>query len=104
MKDHPEVRLCRQYTFDAVKNFPDSYFDLIYIDADHTYEGCIQDMELWWPKVKSGRFFTGDDYSKYRAKVTGVVFGVVEAVNEFATKQGVQVYELPRHGWAMIKP
>lgn len=102
--DKPFVKLYREYTFDAVKHFPDEYFDLIYIDADHTYEGCKKDMEDWWPKVKKGGFFTGDDYTRKRAKYTGVVFGVVEAVNEFGKTNNLTVHELTRHGWAIIKP
>lgn len=100
----PFVQIVREYTFDAVKRFPDEYFDLIYIDADHTYEGCKRDMEDWYPKLKSGRFFTGDDYTNRRAPRTGLVFGVVRAVDEFARQHNVQVYKLPRNGWVIIKP
>lgn len=100
----PFVQIVREYTFDAVHKFPDEYFDLIYIDADHTYEGCKKDMEDWYFKLKSGRFFTGDDYTNRRAPRTGLVFGVVRAVDEFARQQHVQVYRLPRNGWAIIKP
>lgn len=99
----PFTKLYREYTFEAVKRFPDEYFDLIYIDADHSYEGVKKDMEDWWPKLKKGGFFTGDDYTNKRAKYTGVVFGVVEAVNEFAKKRGLTVYNLTRHGWAILK-
>lgn len=103
IKDKSFAKIMRMYTVDAAKFFPDGYFDLIYIDADHTYEGCKADLEAWWPKMKKGGFFTGDDYSRYRAKHTGVVFGVVEAVNEFATNNGVAVHELSQHGWAIEK-
>ncbi len=102
-KDKPFVNIMRMYTHDAVKFFPDEYFDLIYIDADHTYEGCKADIEAWYPKLRKGGFFTGDDYTRYRAKYTGVIFGVVEAVNEFGKKQGLPVYELSQHGWSMTK-
>lgn len=102
-KDKPFVNIMRMYTHDAAKFFPDEYFDMMYIDADHTKEGCQKDMEDWYPKLKKGGFFTGDDYTRYRAKYTGVVFGVVEAVNEFAEKKGLAVYELTQHGWAMLK-
>jgi hypothetical protein len=104
MKRYPAMRLYRDYTHYAVYNFPDEYFDLIYIDADHSYEGCKQDLDDWWPKLKKGKFFIGDDYSYSHAPVTGVKFGVIPAVNEFAKKNNVTVYELPSHGWAIIKP
>jgi hypothetical protein len=100
---NPAVRLYRDYSFDAVQNFPDEYFDLIYIDADHSYDGVKRDLEDWWPKVKKGGYFTGDDYSHSYAPVTGVKFGVIEAVNEFCKKNNLTVHELPSHGWAIFK-
>lgn len=103
MASRPNVQIYKEYTFDAAKHFPDGYFDLIYIDGDHSYVGCSKDLEAWYPKVKHGGFLTGDDYNDYRAPVTGVVFEVVQAVNEFASRENLNVYELPSHGWAIIK-
>lgn len=103
IKDKPFARIMRMYTVDAAKFFPDEYFDLVYVDADHSYQGCKEDLEAWWPKVKKGGFFTGDDYTRNRAKYTGVVFGVIEAVQEFSTNVNLPVYELTRHGWAIQK-
>ena len=100
----PSIRLCRQLSEEAAKNFPDEYFDLIYIDADHSYEGCKKDLNAWYPKVKKGRFFTGDDYSHSKAVNTGVKFGVIPAVDEFAKKNNLTVHVLPSNGWAIIKP
>jgi len=36
-------------------------FDLIHVDGDHTYEGCLHDMELCWPAVKPGGVMVVDD-------------------------------------------
>ena len=102
VKDKPYAQIYREYTFEAVKRFPDEYFDLIYIDADHTYEGVKKDLEDWWPKMKKGGFFTGDDYTHARAPMTGIKFGVVEAVNDFAKEKGLTVYPLSINGWAII--
>lgn len=100
----PFVHILREDTVTASQLFPDNYFDLIYIDADHTYEGCLRDIKAWYPKIKSGGFVTGDDYGYYKAKYTGVKFGVKKAVNEFFSSLGLTIYELPRLGWAVIKP
>jgi hypothetical protein len=102
MLDKPFVKICRGYTFDVVTQFEDNLFDLIYIDADHTYEGCLRDLVDWWPKMKAGAAFTGDDYKNTTTR-TGVRFGVVQAVTEFAQSNNLKVFELPRHGWAIIK-
>jgi hypothetical protein len=48
---------------DAVKLFPDEYFDFIYIDG-YAHEGQDEGKTLleWWPKIKSGGIFGGHDY------------------------------------------
>ena len=103
MTRFPSIRLYRQYSDEAAKNFPDEYFDLIYIDADHSYEGCKKDLEAWWPKVIKGKFFIGDDYSEQHAPVPGVKFEVIRAVDEFAEKNNLTVYKISENGWAIIK-
>lgn len=100
--DKPYVQVYREYTFEAVKRFPDNFFDLVYIDADHTYEACLRDITDWYPKVKPGGFLLGDDFWNYRTK-TGVHFGVKRAVNEFTTKNILSFFEFVRHGWGIIK-
>ena len=36
-------------------------FDLIHVDGDHTYEGCLHDMEICWPAVNPGGVMVVDD-------------------------------------------
>lgn len=36
--------------------------DLVYIDADHSYEMVSLDLQHWYPHVKSGGVICGDDY------------------------------------------
>ena len=35
---------------------------IVYIDADHSYDGVISDLKDWTPFVKSGGLIIGDDY------------------------------------------
>lgn len=100
--DKPFVKIFRDYSFNVVKEFPDEYFDVVYIDADHTYQACLQDMRDWYPKVKKGGVLCGDDYRV--ANFRGVVFGVIEAVDTFTKENKVDFFEFPRLGWAIIKP
>ena len=96
------VDIRRGYSFEVVKDFPDEYFDLIYIDADHSYEGCSRDLNDWYPKLRHGGYFLGDDYR--RKHIPAVRFGVIEAVNEFTEKHGLSLFHLPRDNWGAIKP
>lgn len=102
--DKPFVKVYRDYTFSVAPQVPDGYLDLIYIDADHSYEGCLRDLRDWWPKMKSGAAFTGDDYRREEFAKVGVRFEVIEALATFCKEVGVEVTPLPRHGWGMIKP
>lgn len=96
------VKIHREDTVSAAGHYDDGFFDIIYIDADHTYEGCKRDIEAWYPKVRKGGFLTGDDFSDSKAPNTGVKFGVKQAVREFSEKAGVPYYVLPGRGWAVI--
>lgn len=48
----------------AVEIFKDSFFDFIYIDANHSYEEVKRDIISWFPKVKNGGILGGHDYLK----------------------------------------
>lgn len=37
------------------------YIDFLFIDGDHSYEGVLQDLEGWVPKVRSGGLVAGHD-------------------------------------------
>jgi len=99
----PSIRIYRMLSHEAVENFPDGYFDLVYIDGDHSYEGCKQDLEDWWPKVKKGGLFLGDDYSHQHARMTGMRFEVIKAVDEFVKNNDLTLYIVPMNNWAIIK-
>ena len=47
---------------EAAPTFSDHSMDYIYIDGDHTVAGAVTDCLLWWPKLKPGGLFFGDDY------------------------------------------
>jgi len=48
-------------TTEAVKHVKDESIDLLFIDADHTYEGVMNDIQNWLPKVKEGGYIYGHD-------------------------------------------
>lgn len=65
-----------------LSNFPDNYFDWLYIDADHTYEGVCKDIQQGHPKIKSGGLMVFNDYTNW--SVCEIMpYGVAKAVNEF---------------------
>jgi len=42
--------------------FADKSLDFVYIDANHAYDYVVQDIELWYPKIKEGGYLLGHDY------------------------------------------
>lgn len=91
----------------AAEIIPDESLDFVYIDANHAYKYVVQDLELWYPKVKSGGLISGHDYlsidwyndphflengkDKHIYGSDGVymgVFGVNPAVDEFCSNKG----------------
>jgi len=60
---------------EAAPNVKDESLDFIFIDADHSYEHCKQDIELWSPKVRPGGMISGHDYQD-------LFPGVIRAVDE----------------------
>ena len=82
-----QVEVHRDFSNNICQDFGDSYFDWIYIDGNHLYEYVKQDLELYYDKVKTGGFITGDDYFK-GGWWNG---GVIKAVNEFVVSHNVDV-------------
>lgn len=60
---------------------------LIFLDADHSYEGCSADIKAWAPLVRAGGYLGGHDYRNQWFEK----FGVTQAVDEFAASIGAQI-------------
>jgi hypothetical protein len=54
-------RILRMKTSDAAKLIEDESLDFVFIDADHSFEGCNEDIKNWSPKVKKGGYIIGHD-------------------------------------------
>ena len=65
-----------------MEQFPDHYFDWVYIDTTHQYEHTVRELELAATKVKPDGYICGHDYTdNEHSRKWG--FGVVRAVNQF---------------------
>ncbi|PSB19813.1 class I SAM-dependent methyltransferase [filamentous cyanobacterium Phorm 46] len=71
-------------------SFPEEYFDWIYIDADHAYEGVYKDIYEAYTKVKSDGMLVFNDYTNW--SVCEIIpYGVAKAVNEFCIANNWEV-------------
>jgi len=91
-------------TVEATEYCDDNSLDFVYVDADHSYEGCKRDMNAWWSKLKKGGVMVGHDYY--------CCVGVQRAVDEFVkahnlkliTFDAIGIYDKVKYGeWLVIK-
>lgn len=92
---------------EAADLVPDDSLDFCYIDADHSYRGVSDDIQLWHPKVKKGGLLGGHDFVSDGDYWFGK-FGVHRAVTEFvaASKQDIFISGEPAGGfpsWFVVK-
>lgn len=62
----PRAHMIRSDSVTAARNFKDGYFDWIYLDAGKAPDQVMADLRAWWPKLRPGGLFSGDDYGDYR--------------------------------------
>ena len=74
----------------VLDSFPDEYFDFIYIDADHSYNGVTRDITVAKHKVKDGGYLVFNDYT-YWSPIECMRYGVQQAVNELCINEGWEV-------------
>lgn len=51
----------RMTSVDAAATFEDESIDFVFIDGNHEYKAVMDDFRAWYPKLKRGGFFCGDD-------------------------------------------
>lgn len=94
------AKIARARSSDVVQDIADEHLDFVFIDADHSYAGCLGDIMNWWPKVKPGGLIGGHDYNN--TDFPG--FGVNRAVDQFAELIGQELDLGENFTWFLRKP
>ena len=81
----------------AAKRFLPNELDFVFIDGDHSYEGCKADIAAWFPKLRNGGLLSGHDYRDERN------YGVQQAVNEFVRDCGRELRLGGNYTWFVTK-
>ena len=79
----------RKDSAEAARDIPDKSVDMVFIDADHSYEGCKRDIETWLPKAR--KIICGHDYSQ---NWPGVVKVVDEKIRDFFVYESIWYREV----------
>lgn len=57
-----KIKWIKEKAADAAKFIADNSLDFVYIDGNHDYEFVVEDILLYYPKVKEGGLLSGHDY------------------------------------------
>jgi len=91
-KNDSRVTIIKGDCTEELNRFSNNYFDMIYIDADHSYEGCKKDLNESYKKIKNGGWILGHDYALNPKKTKNKWdFGVKRAVDQFCIKQQLSI-------------
>jgi hypothetical protein len=88
MQFFPQLRVVKLTSEEAAEIVPDGYFDMVYIDADHSFEHVYADIGFWLPKVRPGGLLSGHDYGSRRWK------GVKEAVDKWFGAENIKYWDI----------
>ena len=86
-----KVQLERGLSYECLSKMPDSFFDLIYIDANHSYNEVLQEALVALKKIKPDGIIIFNDYIMYDHFLK-CDYGVVQVANEI----------LIDHNWKVI--
>jgi hypothetical protein len=75
------MRVEQGQSHERIAALPDDFFDILYIDAGHTYEEVRRDAAAGAPKVKRDGLLVFNDYTLHD-HLGKVSYGVIQAVNE----------------------
>lgn len=92
-----KVFINKNFSYDAVSDFDNNYFDFIYIDATHIYESVKADLTMYYPKLKHNGLLCGHDYTNHPS------FSVIPAVDEFMEQYNGKMIVLSNTGDFAIK-
>jgi hypothetical protein len=68
------VTMMEHVSWQAAQQFADLSVDFCYVDAGHDYDSVTNDLTAWWPKIREGAYFGGDDYTKGYAELQQAVW------------------------------
>jgi len=100
-----DITVHKSDSYAATAAFLDASLGMCFIDADHTFDGCVRDIESWWPKVRPGGILAGHDYSDSRRFTVRPAVDAFVAANSLKLEHGRSCRRSQRHVcWAITKP
>lgn len=83
------------FSWDELSQFPDNYFDYIYLDACHSFDSVIKDIEVVKDKIKEGGYIAFNDYVLFNMwsgpNNPDSYYGVIPAANSLINNSSSKV-------------
>lgn len=86
----------KNYSTKASEYYKNNTLDFIYIDASHREEDVINDIKLWYPKLKEGGIMGGDDWQKpgvRSAVIKSFLLNTTEECHPYQQKWSIYKYK-----------
>ena len=98
-ENEPKVEIHRSDSVRAAASFENQSLDMVYIDADHSYEAVLADLIAYGPKLRPDGVICGHDFVDLEVlrMLKGRKsdkYGVMEAVSTFARRFGFKLIAL----------
>lgn len=91
-KDKSNVSIVKNYSNTILPSLPDGFLDWIYIDGDHSFQGCYSDLIKAESKIRAGGYILCHDYEmNYKKCPHNYNFGVGVAVDTFCKEKGWKI-------------
>lgn len=81
------IELHRHNSVDVADTFRDKVLDLVYIDANHTYDDVLADVYAWLPKLRDGGILAGHDFT---TEIPDVIRAVTDRFARYEIFRGIQ--------------
>ncbi len=91
-----KVKVKKGLSWNTMAEFPDHYFDWMYIDAAHDYESVKKDLAQCLRVLKPNGFLVMNDYIMFD-HFTNEEYGVVQATNEFMLANNFEMLYFALH-------
>jgi Methyltransferase domain len=98
-RDAANVAILKMDIAQAAERFPDGSLDVIYLDANHTYEFVLRDLYTWFPKLRKGGLFICNDFFE-SASASRQNIGVIPAFTTFSKRFDVFPLALTAGSWS----
>lgn len=93
----PRARVVKGLSTEVAKQIQPHSFDFVYLDADHSYKGVMEDLKAWTNLVRPGGAIGGHDYID--GYVPAGIFGVRSAVKDYFGREPNIITQEPWATW-----